>query len=144
MIKKLADDEVKFNLALSLHAANDSKRDQIMPINSSNSLDSLALALQYFYKKTRKRITFEYIVFKDFNDQISDAEELWAFTKKVPSKVNIIEYNPIQENNFKNTTQSRLDAFAGFLERKGVIVKVRRSRGRDIDAACGQLANKKK
>ncbi len=144
MIKKLGDDEVKFNLALSLHAANDQKRNQIMPINESNSLENLAEALQYFYRKTKNRITFEYIVFNNFNDTLQDAKELWEFTKKVPAKVNIIEYNPIAEADFKNTGVDKLEQFARFLESKGVIVNVRRSRGKDIDAACGQLANREK
>ncbi|TAF97364.1 MAG: 23S rRNA (adenine(2503)-C(2))-methyltransferase RlmN [Cytophagia bacterium] len=144
MIKKLGDDQVRFNLALSLHAANDEKRNQIMPINESNSLENLAEALQYFYEKTNNRITFEYIVFDKFNDTIQDARELWEFTKKVPAKVNIIEYNPIAEAAYKNTDATRLEQFARFLESKGVIVNVRRSRGKDIDAACGQLANREK
>ncbi len=144
MIMKLGDDGVKFNLALSLHAANDQKRNQIMPINESNSLKNLAEALQYFYRKTQNRITFEYIVFNNFNDTLQDAKELWEFTKKVPAKVNIIEYNPIAEADFKNTGIDKLTQFAKFLEDKGVIVNVRRSRGKDIDAACGQLANREK
>jgi 23S rRNA (adenine2503-C2)-methyltransferase len=142
MIQKLGDDGVKFNLALSLHAANDVKRNEIMPINETNSLKNLATALNYFYKKTGNRITFEYIVFNDFNDSLQDAKELWEFTKKVPAKVNIIEYNPIAEADFVNTTEDKLSKFAKFLEDKGVIVNVRRSRGKDIDAACGQLAIK--
>src|SRR5215217_4434792 len=142
MIKKLGDDEVRFRLALSLHAANDVKRNQIMPINESNSLDNLAEALNYFYKKTGNRITFEYIVFNNFNDTLQDAKELWEFTKKVPARVNIIEYNPIAEADFKNTEEDKLDKFAAYLEDRGVSVHVRRSRGKDIDAACGQLANK--
>lgn len=142
MIKKLGDDGVKFNLALSLHAANDEKRSQIMPINEANNLPVLKEALQYFYQKTQTRITFEYIVFNNFNDTQEDARELWQFTKYVPSKVNIIEYNPIAEADFVNTEADKLDAFARFLEGKGVVVNVRRSRGKDIDAACGQLANK--
>jgi 23S rRNA (adenine2503-C2)-methyltransferase len=144
MIKKLGDDEVKFRLALSLHAANDVKRNQIMPINESNSLDNLAEALNYFYKKTGNRITFEYIVFNNFNDTLQDAKELWEFCKRVPARVNIIEYNPIAEADFKNAESDRLDQFAAYLEQKGVSVHVRRSRGKDIDAACGQLANKSK
>ncbi|GAB3793357.1 23S rRNA (adenine(2503)-C(2))-methyltransferase RlmN [Spirosoma humi] len=143
MIRQLGDDEVKFNLALSLHAANDLKRDQIMPINESNTLEVLGDALAYFYKKTGTRITFEYILFYNFNDTLQDAQELWKFTKRVPAKVNIIEYNPIAEASFKNTDPQTLDKFAGFLENKGVTVNVRRSRGKDIDAACGQLAGKK-
>ncbi|QHV98373.1 23S rRNA (adenine(2503)-C(2))-methyltransferase RlmN [Spirosoma endbachense] len=143
MIRQLGDDAVKFNLALSLHAANDQKRDQIMPINESNTLQALGDALGYFYKKTGTRITFEYILFYNFNDTLQDAQELWKFTKRVPAKINIIEYNPIAEANFKNTDPQSLDKFAGFLDSKGVTVNVRRSRGKDIDAACGQLAGKK-
>lgn len=142
MIKKLGDDEVKFNLALSLHAANDEKRNYIMPINEQNSLDALGEALNYFYDKTGTRVTFEFIVFKDFNDGIQDAKELAAFCKKVPAKVNIIEYNPIDQGEFQQTLPERLEVFKNILEERGVIVNIRRSRGKDIDAACGQLANK--
>lgn len=144
MIKKLGDDGAKFEFALSLHAANDEKRNAIMAINESNSLDSLAEALNYFYDKTGTRVTFEYIVFKDFNDTPQDAEELLDFCRRVPAKVNIIEYNPIDGASFRNTTAERMNRFKDFLERNGVIVNVRRSRGRDIDGACGQLALKKK
>lgn len=144
MIKKLGDDGVKFNLALSLHAANDGKRNYIMPINESNSLENLAEALNYFYEKTGTRVTFEYIAFRDFNDSITDAQELAEFCRKVPAKVNIIEYNPIDNGEFRQTTIDRLNAFKDHLESKGIIVNIRRSRGKDIDAACGQLANKNK
>ena len=144
MIMKLGDDNVKFNLAVSLHAANDEKRNHIMPINESNSLASLEEALNYFYEKTGSRVTFEYIVFKDFNDGIQDARELADFCKKTTAKVNIIEYNPIDDGEFKQTLPERLDAFTAHLESRGIIVNVRRSRGKDIDAACGQLVNKNK
>ncbi len=144
MIKKLGDDEVKFNLALSLHAANDVKRNQIMPINESNTLEALKEALQYFYKKTGNKITLEYIVFYKFNDTLEDARELWQFAKQFPCKINIIEYNPIAEANYTNTDPLTLEKFAKFLEDKGLVVNIRRSRGKDIDAACGQLAGKKK
>ncbi len=144
MIKKLGDDGVKFNLALSLHAANDQKRNELMPINESNSLESLEEALNYFYAKTGTRATFEYIVFRDFNDTEQDAMELVDFCRKVKSKVNIIEYNPIDDGLFKQTTPERLKAFIAVLEKNKIIVNVRRSRGKDIDAACGQLANKNK
>lgn len=144
MIKKLGDDEVKFNLALSLHAANDAKRNQIMEINESNDLETLREALVYFHEKTGSRVTFEYIIFKDFNDSIEDAQELAQFTKCVPCKINIIEYNPIDDGEFQQADTAKVDAFARFLEDRNLIVNVRRSRGKDIDAACGQLANKNK
>lgn len=142
MIKKLGDDQVKFNLALSLHAANDQKRNQIMEINESNDLEALQEALVHFYKETGQRVTFEYIIFKDFNDEISDARELAEFAKCVPCKINIIEYNPIDGGRFQQADAAKVEAFAQFLERLNLIVNVRRSRGKDIDAACGQLANK--
>ncbi len=144
MIKKLGDDEVKFNLALSLHAANDKKRSQIMEINDTNDLESLSEALSYFHKKTGSRVTFEYIIFRDFNDGIEDAQELAKFATCVPCKVNIIEYNPIDDGEFQQADAKKVDAFANYLESKNMIVHVRRSRGKDIDAACGQLANKNK
>lgn len=142
MIKKLADDKVKFNLALSLHAANDTKRNTIMPINESNTLEALKEALIYFYNETGNRITLEYIVFNKFNDGIEDAKELFNFAKSFPCKINIIEYNPIKQANFLNAKEDAILAFSQFLEKKGMIVNVRRSRGKDIDAACGQLAGK--
>ena len=141
-IKRLGDDEVKFNLALSLHAANDKKRSEIMAINDSNNLDSLAEALIYFHEKTGSRVTFEYIIFRDFNDCIEDAQELAVFCKNVPCKINIIEYNPIDDGRFQQADPAKVDAFKDFLEERNLIVNVRRSRGKDIDAACGQLANK--
>jgi 23S rRNA (adenine2503-C2)-methyltransferase len=142
MIKKLADDQVRFNLALSLHAANDEKRNKIMPINESNNLEALKEALVYFYVKTNSRVTFEYIIFKDFNDELKDAEELADFCKTVPCKVNIIEYNSIDDGIYQQADMKKVDAFAQYLESQKIIVNVRRSRGKDIDAACGQLANK--
>lgn len=144
MIKKLGDDQVKFNLALSLHAANDIKRNKIMEINESNNLAELSDALSYFYEKTGSRITFEYIIFKDFNDQPEDAFELAAFAKCVPCKINIIEYNPIDDGEFQQADSAKVNTFASILESKNMIVNIRRSRGKDIDAACGQLANKNK
>lgn len=141
-IRRLGDDEVKFNLALSLHAANDEKRNHIMAINETNNLEALADALKHFHTKTGTRVTFEYIVFRDFNDGIRDAQELAAFCQHVPCKINLIEYNPIDGGEFKQTTPERLQAFVECLEARNLIVNVRRSRGKDIDAACGQLANK--
>jgi 23S rRNA (adenine2503-C2)-methyltransferase len=142
MIMKLGDDGVKFNLALSLHAANDEKRDKIMDINESNNLEVLAGALKYFHEKTGTRVTFEYIIFKDFNDSLKDAHELANYCRNLPVKINIIEYNPIDDGEYQQASPERVDAFAKFLESKNLVVNVRRSRGKDIDAACGQLANK--
>lgn len=142
MIKKLGDDGVKFNLALSLHAANDKKRNEIMPINEQNSLKALSEALKYYFSKTKNPVTYEYIVFNDFNDGLEDAQELAKFCKHVPCKVNIIEYNPISFADFKNAEEDKLEAFADYLKKQGVNTHIRRSRGKDIDAACGQLAVK--
>ena len=144
MIKKLGDDAVKFNLALSLHAANDEKRSKIMEINDSNDLESLKEALIYFHEKTGTRVTFEYIIFRDFNDSINDARELLDFSRCVPCKINIIEYNPIDDGEFQKADTKKVDDFASYLEKHGLVVNIRRSRGKDIDAACGQLANKNK
>jgi len=142
MIKKLGDDNVKFNLALSLHAANDAKRNEIMPINEQNSLSALAEALKYYFSKTKNPVTYEYILFDNFNDELEDAAELVAFCKHLPCKVNIIEYNPISFADFTNTKEAKTDAFAAYLKKQGINVNIRRSRGKDIDAACGQLAVK--
>lgn len=142
MIRRLGDDEVKFNLALSLHAANDEKRSKIMPINEQNNLEVLAEALKHYFQKTKNRVTYEYIIFRDFNDEVEDARELAEFCKHIPCKVNIIEYNPIDEGEFQQADPKKVDAFAAYLESKGLVVNIRRSRGKDIDAACGQLANK--
>jgi 23S rRNA (adenine2503-C2)-methyltransferase len=142
MITKMADENVKFNLALSLHASNDEKRSAIMPINDSNSLDQLAEALSYFNEKTGTRPTLEYCVISGVNDSTEDANELAVFSHRFPSKVNLIEYNSIDLAQFESPGQSAIEAFASKLEKQKVIVNIRRSRGKDIDAACGQLANK--
>ena len=144
MIIKLADDNVRFNLALSLHAADDKKRDTIMPINETNTLDALMKSLSYFYEKTGNRITFEYILFYSFNDSIEDADKLLKYARKVPCRINIIEYNPISEASFSKADPETIDRFANHLIKGKIHTSVRRSRGKDIDAACGQLANKSK
>lgn len=141
MIRKLGDDQVRFNLALSLHAANDLKRNEIMPINESNNIKVLIEALNYFYKKTKNPITFEYILFANFNDDVEDADELIKICRQVPAKVNIIEYNPIEMALFRKPDEDKVDRFMQYLERNKVNARLRRSRGKDIDAACGQLAN---
>jgi 23S rRNA (adenine2503-C2)-methyltransferase len=144
MIRKLGDDGVKFNLALSLHAADDEKRNQIMPINESNSLQALREAIRYFHQQTHNQVTFEYIAFASFNEGPEDAAKLARFTRStgVPVKINILEYNPVEGVSFMRAETGRLEAFKKILENEGLIVNIRRSRGRDIDAACGQLANK--
>ena len=141
-IRRLADDKVKFNLALSLHAPDDEKRDRIMPINEQNNLATLMDSLEYFYQNTRGRISYEYIAFAGFNDTPADAKNLVALCKRFPVRVNIIEYNPIPGLAFHKSDADTLDQFAQILARNDITVTVRRSRGKDIDAACGQLANR--
>jgi 23S rRNA (adenine2503-C2)-methyltransferase len=143
MIRQLGDDDVRFKLALSLHAATDAKRNEIMGINESNNLKSLIDALNYFYKKTKNEITFEYILFKDFNDSLEDADNLIKVYRQVPADlINIIEYNPIDAARFSKPDEEKVNEFMAYLEKNRVNVRLRRSRGKDIDAACGQLANK--
>lgn len=142
MIKQLADDEVKFNLAVSLHSAINESRSRMMPINDKSDLEELAESLQYWYNKTKRKITFEYVVWRGINDDEEHAKALAKYCGKVVSKVNIIEYNPIDDGEFQQAAPEALDMYKRILESKGVIVNVRRSRGKDIDAACGQLANK--
>jgi 23S rRNA (adenine2503-C2)-methyltransferase len=142
MIRKLADDDVKFNLALSLHAADDFKRNEIMPINEQNDLKSLMESIEYFYQKTRNKISYEYIALKDFNDSDEDAKKLIKLCRRFPVKVNVIEYNPIGDELFDKSDEDQMNKFARIVKEAGVTITVRRSRGKDIDAACGQLANK--
>ena len=142
IIKKMADDEVKFNLAVSLHSALDDVRSDIMPFNEQMPLQELKEALQYWYVKTKKRITYEYVVWRGINDQDKDIEALIDFCLAVPSKVNLIEYNPIDDGQFQQADPLAIDRYVAKLEDRGITVTVRRSRGKDIDAACGQLANK--
>jgi len=142
MIMKMADDGVKFNLAVSLHAAIDKTRSSIMPINDSNSLTELGESLKYWYQKTKSKVTYEYVVWKGINDTEEHAQALLKFCKLVPSKVNLIEYNPIDDGDFKQASDQVLTMYMDLLERNGITCRVRKSRGKDIDAACGQLANK--
>ena len=142
MIKKLADDNVKFNLAISLHSTKDSDRSDLMPINKSNDLNKLKNAIKYFYEKTNIRITYEYILFNNLNDDLECAKSLARFCKITPCKINLIEYNPIEHFDFKKSSKESTIKFIDFLEEKNIIVTLRRSKGSDINAACGQLANK--
>jgi len=143
MIRKLADDNVKVNLALSLHAASEEIRNNIMPIGDSNSLNDLRDSLKYYFSKTKRKITYEYVLLKDVNDRIKDADDLYKFTKHIPSKVNLIEYNPVDGLGFEKSTEKSTELFMNHLDSRKVNVGLRRSRGKDINAACGQLANKK-
>ena len=142
MIIKMADDEVKFNLAVSLHSAIGKTRSSIMPINDSNSLEELGEALRYWYKKRKRKVTYEYVVWEGINDTTEDAKALLEFCKIIPSKVNLIEYNPIDEGIFRQAADDKLMMYQHLLESNGITTRIRKSRGKDIDAACGQLANK--
>jgi 23S rRNA (adenine2503-C2)-methyltransferase len=141
-IRRLGDDKVKFNLALSLHSANERKREKIIPVNRTNSLKSLSEALSYYYSKVRKRVTFEYLLLRDINDTFQDAKELAEFCRVVPCKINLIEYNNTGDRLFYPSVPEKTSAFAEYLKGKNLIVNIRKSRGQDIDAACGQLAGK--
>ena len=142
MIKKMADDHVKFNLAVSLHSAIDSVRTSIMPFNETFPLKDLREALQHWYAVTNRIITYEYVVWEGINDTKADIEALIKFCQFAPSKVNLIEYNPIDDGVFQQASSTAIDLYVAMLEAKNITVTVRRSRGKDIDAACGQLANK--
>jgi len=142
LIKKMADDAVKFKLAVSLHSAIDEIRTSIMPFNATFTLSDLREALVYWYQKTKSRITYEYVVWEGINDKRKDIEALIEFCRFAPSKVNLIEYNPIDDGEFQQASNKAIDLYVELLEKNGIVVTVRRSRGKDIDAACGQLANK--
>jgi 23S rRNA (adenine2503-C2)-methyltransferase len=142
MIRKMADEEVKFNLAVSLHSAIDEVRSSIMPFNETFPLSELRAALEYWYSKTKNRITYEYVVWKGVNDQQKDIDALVRFCKFSPAKVNLIEYNPIDGGDYQQASEEAIQNYIKTLEEHHITVTVRRSRGKDIDAACGQLANK--
>ncbi len=142
MIRKLADEGLNVKLAVSLHSAEDMIRTQIMPFNAKLPLEDLRSSLEYWYAKTKSRITYEYVVWKGINDTVSDIEALIKFCRFAPAKVNLIEYNPIDDGDFEQADESAVQKYVQLLEQSGITVTVRRSRGQDIDAACGQLANK--
>ncbi|MDN3668753.1 23S rRNA (adenine(2503)-C(2))-methyltransferase RlmN [Echinicola jeungdonensis] len=142
LIKKLADEEVKINLAISLHSAINETRSRLMPINDVNPIEDLGAALQYWYQKTKRKVTYEYVIWEGINDDERHAKALAKFCKLIPSKVNIIQYNPIDDGEFRQASQSAVDMYVEILEKQDIVAKVRKSRGQDIDAACGQLANK--
>ena len=142
IIKKMADDEVKFKLAVSLHSAIDEVRAKIMPFSKNFPLADLRESLEYWYRKTKSKISFEYVVWKGINDNAEAIAALVKYCKYVPCKVNLIEYNPIDDGEFQQASEESIKAYITALEKADIVVKVRRSRGKDIDAACGQLANK--
>ena len=142
MIKKLGDNKVRFNLAISLHTASDSKRDVLMALNKKVKLAELRESIRYFYDKTGSRVTYEYILFKDLNNSIEDAQKLVQFAKVSPCKINLIEYNKIDGMDYKKASKKSTENFISYLEEKNIIVNLRKSKGKDISAACGQLVNK--
>jgi 23S rRNA (adenine2503-C2)-methyltransferase len=142
MIRKMADDGVKFNLAVSLHSAINETRSRLMPINDTNPVEELGESLKYWYDKTKRQVTYEYVIWDGINDDERHARALAKFCKIIPSKVNIIQYNPIDEGEFRQAKPEAIEMYVRILENQGIVAKVRRSRGQDIDAACGQLANK--
>jgi 23S rRNA (adenine2503-C2)-methyltransferase len=142
MIIKMADEGVKFNLAVSLHSAINKTRSSIMPINDTNSLEELGEALRYWYQKTKRKVTYEYVVWKGINDTEADVQALLKFGKIIPCKVNLIEYNQIGDDQFRQADPEIINRYMHVLEQNGITTRIRKSRGKDIDAACGQLANK--
>lgn len=140
MIHRLADENIRYHFALSLHAANNAKRSKIIPLNKKYPIEDLTEALKYFHAKTKKRITIEYLLFNGFNDSLADASDLARFCRNFPVKINLIEYNPVNGSVYTRPEQARVDAFKEFLEKKNMVVNIRKSRGGDIHAACGQLA----
>ncbi|MFO7791163.1 MAG: 23S rRNA (adenine(2503)-C(2))-methyltransferase RlmN [Bacteroidales bacterium] len=141
-IKKLADTGLDINLSVSLHAANDKLRRELIPIARKYDLDTLAESLQYYFQQTKKRISYEYILFKNINDSLLHAAELSSFTKITACKINLIEYNPVEGTGYDKSEKHDVQGFIRHLDNKNIIVKLRQSRGDDVDAGCGQLANK--
>lgn len=141
-IRQLADDGVRFNLAVSLHAAKENVRTSLMPINKAYSLKEVADSLKYFVEKTGTRPTFEYLLLKDINDSLEDAKALAFYCRQFPIKINLIEYNNVEGSGFQHSPDKKRDEFVKYLENCNMVVNIRRSKGKDIDAACGQLAAK--
>ncbi|MFH1297683.1 MAG: 23S rRNA (adenine(2503)-C(2))-methyltransferase RlmN [Bacteroidota bacterium] len=142
VIRQLADDQIKTHLALSLHAATDAKRNRIIPFNQRYPLSELIEALTYYHHKTGKRFTIEYLLLKEFNDTLADARSFAEFCLNFPVKINLIEFNPVEGIDFQRSQMRRMKEFRDFLESRNLVVNIRQSRGKDIDAACGQLAGR--
>ena len=144
IIKKFSNENLKVNLALSLHSANNNKRTQIMSINKTNNLKELKESLMYFYKKTKIKPTLEYILLKDINDKEEDIQSLVLFCKQTPAKVNFIEYNEIENGEYNKTPKEKVTEILKVFDKNKITAKFRQSRGEDINAACGQLVTKNK
>jgi len=142
-LRQLADYNPKFNLAISLHSAIDKVRTSIMPINKSNSIEQLIEALKYYHNITNQRITFEYLMIQNVNDSLDDARALANFCKNFPTKINLIEFNKVEHIAYRSSKSENIKTFYDFLLSKNMVVTIRKSKGQDIDAACGQLALKK-
>ncbi len=142
IIKLLADNNAKFKLAVSLHSAIEKTRNDIMPFSKDFPLSELMDSLNYWYKKTKSKVTIEYLVWESINDNMNHIKSLVEFCKRVPSKVNIIEFNDIGYLKFKRAETSWIQKYIEILKINNIPVSIRRSRGEDINAACGQLANK--
>ncbi|KPK85094.1 MAG: hypothetical protein AMS27_08375 [Bacteroides sp. SM23_62_1] len=143
-IRRIADDRLPVSLAISLHTANNKKRELIMPVTKSNPVTEIADAIKYYHQKTGSRISYEYLLLRDFNDTLSDARELAHFCRISPCKINLIEYNEVEGSPFKRSAPEKTYEFMKFLQSRNLVVNLRKSRGADIDAACGQLAGKHK
>ena len=142
IIREISGRNPKFKLAVSLHSAIEETRNRLMPFTKTFPLDQLLEALKYWYEKTKSQITFEVVVWKGINDKQVDIDALVSYSSRVPSKVNLIEYNAIGDDQFVQATPMAISAYTTALKDNRISVTVRRSRGKDIDAACGQLANK--
>ena len=142
-MKELADKKLAITLALSLHAATDEQRRELMPIANKYSIAELMDACRYYFDRTGRRISFEYSLVAGVNDTIKDAQGLSRLAKQVGAHINLIPVNPIKERNFRRGSREAIIAFKNKLEKNGINVTIRREMGQDIDGACGQLRRRK-
>ena len=142
-IYEIADRDMQCTLSISLHATNDKKRSEMMPINNAYNISELMKACRYYIEKTNKRISFEYALAKDNNDNEEDAKELAKLLKGMLCHVNLIPINKIEDGKFSKSTDKNIIKFRDYLNSQGIVATVRRELGSDIDAACGQLRRKK-
>jgi 23S rRNA (adenine2503-C2)-methyltransferase len=138
-IRKLASLTSKIKLAISLNAPTDQQRDELMPINKKYPLKTLLEAIKYYTERTKRRITFEYVLIKDVNDSQKDALELSKLVRGIPCKINLIPYNPVPDLPFEKPSEEKIIAFRDYLFPRSPAVTLRKSKGEDIQAACGQL-----